>query len=82
MKPACIIMHERALCSDFLMGLLEKRVLARRRHLKLIAISATMDAEHLLLLWYRSRIYHPLEHFPGLHFFRTPYEDYVDSALR
>ena len=46
-KYSCIIMdeaHERALNTDVLMGLL-KKVLARRRDLKLIVTSATMNAE-------------------------------------
>lgn len=46
-KYSCIIMdeaHERGLNTDVLMGLF-KKVLARRRDLKLIVTSATMNAE-------------------------------------
>ena len=48
---SCIIMdeaHERALHTDVLLGLL-KRVVARRRDLKLIVTSATMNAEKVRL---------------------------------
>ena len=85
-KYSCIIMdeaHERALNTDVLMGLL-KKVLARRRDLKLIVTSATMNAERF------SRFYGGAPEFiiPGrtfpvdLHFSRTPCEDYVDSAVK
>ena len=46
-KYSCIIMdeaHERALNTDILMGLF-KKVLSRRRDLKLIVTSATMNAK-------------------------------------
>ncbi|KAJ5142789.1 uncharacterized protein N7515_001576 [Penicillium bovifimosum] len=85
-KYSCIIMdeaHERALNTDVLMGLL-KKVLARRRDLKLIVTSATMNSERF------SRFYGGAPEFiiPGrtfpvdLHFSRTPCEDYVDSAVK
>ncbi|XHF97963.1 Pre-mRNA-splicing factor ATP-dependent RNA helicase PRP16 [Aspergillus wentii] len=85
-KYSCIIMdeaHERALNTDVLMGLL-KKVLARRRDLKLIVTSATMNAERF------SRFYGGAPEFiiPGrtfpvdVHFSRTPCEDYVDSAVK
>ncbi|GLA59707.1 DEAH-box RNA helicase prp16 [Aspergillus tubingensis] len=85
-KYSCIIMdeaHERALNTDVLMGLL-KKVLARRRDLKLIVTSATMNAERF------SRFYGGAPEFiiPGrtfpvdTHFSRTPCEDYVDSAVK
>ena len=65
------------------MGLL-KKVLARRRDLKLIVTSATMNAERF------SRFYGGAPEFiiPGrtfpvdVHFSRTPCEDYVDSAVK
>lgn len=85
-KYSCIIMdeaHERALNTDVLMGLL-KKVLTRRRDLKLIVTSATMNAERF------SRFYGGAPEFiiPGrtfpvdVHFSRTPCEDYVDSAVK
>lgn len=85
-KYSCIIMdeaHERALNTDVLMGLL-KKVLTRRRDLKLIVTSATMNAERF------SRFYGGAPEFiiPGrtfpvdTHFSRTPCEDYVDSAVK
>ncbi|KAJ5656814.1 hypothetical protein N7507_008764 [Penicillium longicatenatum] len=85
-KYSCIIMdeaHERALNTDVLMGLL-KKVLVRRRDLKLIVTSATMNAERF------SRFYGGAPEFiiPGrtfpvdTHFSRTPCEDYVDSAVK
>ena len=83
---SCIIMdeaHERALNTDVLMGLI-KKVLARRRDLKLIVTSATMNSERF------SRFYGGAPEFfiPGRTFpvdtqySRSPCEDYVDSAVR
>ncbi|KAJ5893762.1 hypothetical protein N7495_005453 [Penicillium taxi] len=85
-KYSCIIMdeaHERALNTDVLMGLL-KKVLARRRDLKLIVTSATMNSSRF------SRFYGGAPEFiiPGrtfpvdVHFSRTPCEDYVDAAVK
>lgn len=85
-KYSCIIMdeaHERALNTDVLMGLL-KKILARRRDLKLIVTSATMNSERF------SRFFGGAPEFviPGrtfpvdIHFSRTPCEDYVDSAVK
>jgi pre-mRNA-splicing factor ATP-dependent RNA helicase DHX38/PRP16 len=85
-KYSCIIMdeaHERGLNTDVLMGLL-KKVLARRRDLKLIVTSATMNSERF------SRFFGGAPEFiiPGrtfpvdLHFSRSPCEDYVDSAVK
>lgn len=85
-KYSCIIMdeaHERALNTDVLMGLI-KKILARRRDLKLIVTSATMNAERF------SRFYGGAPEFfiPGrtfpvdIQFSRTACEDYVDSAVR
>jgi len=85
-KYSCIIMdeaHERALNTDVLMGLI-KKVLARRRDLKLIVTSATMNAERF------SRFYGGAPEFfiPGrtfpvdIQYSKTPCEDYVDSAVK
>ncbi|KAF7198483.1 Pre-mRNA-splicing factor ATP-dependent RNA helicase prp16 [Pseudocercospora fuligena] len=85
-RYSCIIMdeaHERALNTDVLMGLI-KKVLTRRRDLKLIVTSATMNAERF------SRFYGGAPEFfiPGrtfpvdIQYSRSPCEDYVDSAVR
>lgn len=85
-KYSCIIMdeaHERALNTDVLMGLL-KKVLARRRDLKLIVTSATMNSGRF------SRFYGGAPEFviPGrtfpvdIQYSRSPCEDYVDSAVK
>ncbi|EXJ78050.1 adenosinetriphosphatase [Capronia epimyces CBS 606.96] len=85
-KYSCLIMdeaHERALNTDVLMGLI-KKVLARRRDLKLIVTSATMNSERF------SRFYGGAPEFiiPGrtfpvdIQFSRSPCEDYVDSAVK
>lgn len=85
-KYSCIIMdeaHERALNTDVLMGLI-KKVLARRRDLKLIVTSATMNSDRF------SRFYGGAPEFtiPGrtfpvdIQYSRSPCEDYVDSAVK
>jgi len=85
-KYSCIIMdeaHERALNTDVLMGLI-KKILTRRRDLKLIVTSATMNSERF------SRFFGGAPEFiiPGrtfpvdIHFSRTPCEDYVDAAVK
>ena len=85
-RYSCIIMdeaHERALNTDVLMGLI-KKVLARRRDLKLIVTSATMNSDRF------SRFYGGAPEFfiPGrtfpvdIQYSRTPCEDYVDSAVK
>lgn len=85
-KYSCIIMdeaHERALNTDVLMGLI-KKVLARRRDLKLIVTSATMNSDRF------SRFFGGAPEFiiPGrtfpvdIQYSRSPCEDYVDSAVK
>lgn len=85
-RYSCIIMdeaHERALNTDVLMGLI-KKVLARRRDLKLIVTSATMNSDRF------ARFYGGAPEFviPGrtfpvdIQYSRTPCEDYVDSAVK
>ncbi|CCL99949.1 uncharacterized protein FIBRA_01974 [Fibroporia radiculosa] len=75
--------HERSLSTDVLMGLLRK-ILSRRRDLKLIVTSATMNAEKF------SNFYGSAPNFtiPGRTFpvemfhAKSPCEDYVDSAVK
>jgi pre-mRNA-splicing factor ATP-dependent RNA helicase DHX38/PRP16 len=85
-KYSCIIMdeaHERALNTDVLMGLI-KKVLARRRDLKLIVTSATMNSKRF------SEFYGGAPEFiiPGrtfpvdVQYSRSPCDDYVDSAVK
>jgi pre-mRNA-splicing factor ATP-dependent RNA helicase DHX38/PRP16 len=85
-RYSCIIMdeaHERALNTDVLMGLI-KKVLTRRRDLKLIVTSATMNSDRF------SRFYGGAPEFfiPGrtfpvdINYSRSPCEDYVDAAVK
>ncbi|GJN87522.1 hypothetical protein Rhopal_000473-T1 [Rhodotorula paludigena] len=75
--------HERSLNTDILMGLLRK-ILSRRRDLKLVVTSATMNAAKF------SRFYDdaPCFTIPGrtfpvdVLFSKTPCEDYVDAAVK
>ncbi|PWN51326.1 P-loop containing nucleoside triphosphate hydrolase protein [Violaceomyces palustris] len=75
--------HERSLSTDVLMGLL-KKILTRRRDLKLIVTSATMNADKF------ARFYGGAPNFtiPGrtfpvdVLFSKTPCEDYVESAVK
>jgi pre-mRNA-splicing factor ATP-dependent RNA helicase DHX38/PRP16 len=83
---SCIIMdeaHERALNTDVLMGLL-KRVLARRRDLKLIVTSATMNAERFSEFLGNVPIFHIQGRtFPvDIMFSKTVVEDYVEAAVK
>lgn len=75
--------HERSLNTDVLMGLL-KKVLTRRRDLKLIVTSATMNADGFSLFFGKAPIYTiPGRTFPvDVLFSKTPCEDYVDSTVR
>lgn len=85
-RYSCIIMdeaHERALNADILMGLF-KKILQRRRDLKLIITSATLNAKRF------SEFYGGAPEFtiPGrtfpvdIMFHRSPVEDYVDQAVQ
>lgn len=85
-KYSCIIMdeaHERALNTDILMGLL-KKILARRRDLKLIVTSATMNAERFAQFFGGAPQFTiPGRTFPvDVLFSKSPCEDYVDAAVK
>ncbi|KAI0726050.1 P-loop containing nucleoside triphosphate hydrolase protein [Fomitopsis betulina] len=75
--------HERSLSTDVLMGLLRK-ILSRRRDLKLIVTSATMNAEKFSTFYGNA----PCFTIPGRTFpvetyhSKSPCEDYVDSAVK
>ncbi|KAG8976098.1 DEAH-box RNA helicase prp16, partial [Tulasnella sp. 427] len=75
--------HERSLSTDVLMGLLRK-ILSRRRDLKLIVTSATMNAEKFSNFYGQAPCYtipgrtFPVEIFHS----KSPCEDYVDSAVK
>lgn len=85
-KYSCIIMdeaHERALNTDVLMGLI-KKVISRRRDLKLIVTSATMNSERFARFFGGAPEYIiPGRTFPvDIQYSRSPCEDYVDSAVK
>ena len=85
-RYSCIIMdeaHERALNTDVLMGLI-KKVLARRRDLKLIVTSATMNAERFSKFYGGApEFFIPGRTFPvDIQYSRSPCEDYVESAVK
>ena len=85
-KYSCIIMdeaHERALNTDILLGLF-KKVLSRRRDLKLIVTSATMNAKRFSDFFGAAPEFTiPGRTFPvDIQYTRSPCEDYVDSAVR
>ncbi|CDZ97652.1 pre-mrna splicing factor [Phaffia rhodozyma] len=75
--------HERSLSTDVLMGLL-KKILTRRRDLKLIVTSATMNAEKFSNFYSGAPCFtipgrtFPVEIFHS----KAPCEDYVDSAVK
>ncbi|KAJ1020455.1 hypothetical protein NDA13_005772 [Ustilago tritici] len=75
--------HERSLSTDVLMGLLRK-ILTRRRDLKLIVTSATMNAERFATFFGGAQTFTiPGRTFPvDVLFSKTPCEDYVDSAVK
>ncbi|MCO5613784.1 hypothetical protein L7F22_068062 [Adiantum nelumboides] len=75
--------HERSLSTDVLMGLL-KKILTRRRDLKLIVTSATMNAEKFSSFFGDAPMYTiPGRTFPvDVLFSKTPCEDYVESAVK
>ncbi|KAL4254518.1 RNA helicase [Abortiporus biennis] len=75
--------HERSLSTDVLMGLLRK-ILSRRRDLKLIVTSATMNAEKFSNFYGNAPTFtipgrtFPVETFHS----KSPCEDYVDSTVK
>lgn len=85
-RYSCVIMdeaHERALNTDVLMGLF-KKVLTRRRDLKLIVTSATMNSKKFSDFFGGAPdIFIPGRTFPvDIMFHRSPVEDYVDQAVQ
>ena len=75
--------HERSLQTDVLMGLL-KNVVARRRDLRLIVTSATMNADKFSTFFGNVPIFNiPGRTFPvTVNFSKNPCEDYVDATVK
>ncbi|KAI8835127.1 P-loop containing nucleoside triphosphate hydrolase protein [Chytridium lagenaria] len=75
--------HERSLNTDVLMGLF-RRIITRRRDLKLIVTSATMNATKFSEFFGNVPIFTiPGRTFPvDLMFSKNPCEDYVDAAVK
>ncbi|KAI1488512.1 P-loop containing nucleoside triphosphate hydrolase protein [Biscogniauxia mediterranea] len=85
-RYSCVIMdeaHERALNTDVLMGLFNK-ILQRRRDLKLIVTSATMNSKRFSDFFGGApEFIIPGRTFPvDIMFHRSPVEDYVDQAVQ
>ena len=75
--------HERSLQTDVLLGLL-RQIVVRRRDLRLIVTSATMNAERFSEFFGRVPIYTiPGRTFPvEVLFSKNPVEDYVEGAVK
>ncbi|KAK0519873.1 Pre-mRNA-splicing factor ATP-dependent RNA helicase PRP16 [Tilletia horrida] len=75
--------HERSLSTDVLMGLL-KKILTRRRDLKLIVTSATMNAQKFSDFYGTAPSFTiPGRTFPvDVLFSKSPCEDYVEAAVK
>lgn len=85
-RYSCVIMdeaHERALNTDILMGLF-KKILQRRRDIKLIVTSATMNSKRFSDFFGGApEFIIPGRTFPvDVMFHRSPVEDYVDQAVQ
>lgn len=75
--------HERSLNCDILLGLI-KRVLIKRRDIKLIVTSATLNSRRFSDFFAQAPVFHiPGRTYPvDVQFARSPTEDYVDAAVR
>lgn len=85
-RYSCVIMdeaHERALNTDVLMGLF-KKILQRRRDIKLIVTSATMNSKRFSDFFGGApEFIIPGRTFPvDVMFHRSPVEDYVDQTVQ
>ena len=75
--------HERSLCTDVLFGIL-KKVISKRRDLKLIVTSATMNAQKFSTFFGNA----PIFEIPGrafkvdYHYNKSIPDDYVESAVK
>ncbi len=86
MKQYSIIMldeaHERSICTDVLFGLM-KRAVQRRKDLKLIVTSATLDSVKFSEYFFQSPIFTiPGRMFPvEILYTKEPENDYLDASL-